>query len=307
MRTGSLLDRFFGAFEGTRSAYPIAIFRIAFFVGLAVHFFPSMLHLHDNYSAGALRNEEWNHWLYTHLEHMPEGFVGLLALVTMAACLLAMVGFATRAAVIASGIGFYTFASFNGLPVQTLAIVNAWAILLAWMICGGGDEALSVDAFLKRRREPRAADEAAPRAPKLLSGLVFYQAMMATFFAGIEKVIAGWPWTNEMGILLNYPRGFVIRDWVASATWLHGTLVTRGFSWLTLFVEIGGTLVLVLGRPRARALALLVYEAFFIGIVSMLEVPPLFYFIFAFGGLFALDDAQVDAVVSRLRRLRPSG
>ena len=36
----------------------------------------------------------------------------------------------------------------------------------------------------------------------------------------------------------------------------------------------------------------------------MLEVPPLFYFIFAFGALLALDDTEVRAILTRLGRLR---
>jgi hypothetical protein len=67
-------------------------------------------------------------------------------------------------------------------------------------------------------------------------------------------------------------------------------------------VELGTPVVLVLGRPRSRIAALVAYEAFFLGIVAMLEVPPLFYFIFAAAGLLALDDAQVEAVFARLRR-----
>lgn len=301
MPTDSLQSRFFAAFDGTRSAVPIAVFRIAFFAGLALHFFPSLLHLDENYAPGALRTEEWSHWLYVSLQRIPRSALRVGSVVTMLACAMGIVGYRPRVAAIVSGCGFYVFASFNGLPVQTLALVDAWAILLVWMICGGGAEGLSVDAWLKRRAGGDAAREA-PRAPKLLSGLVLYQAILGTFFAGVEKLLAGWPGTNEMGILLNYPRGFVVRDWVAASGWLHGFLVTHAFTWLTLFVELGAPLVFVLGRPRMRALALVVYEAFFLGIVAMLQVPPLFYCIFAFGGLLVLDDAQVEAIQARLRR-----
>jgi hypothetical protein len=303
MRTDSLQDRFFAAFEGTRSAIPIAIFRVAFFAGLALHFFPSLIQLDENYTAGALRTQEWSRWLYDALEHIPHSTLRVWAVLTMCACVMGIVGLRPRLAAIVAGLGCYMFASFNGLPVQTLALVDAWAILLAWMICGGGAEALSVDAFLRRRRagsDPSSSES--PRAPKLLSALVLYQAMLGTFFAGVEKVLAGWPGTNEMGIVLNYPRGFVVRDWVAASSWLHGSLVTHAFTWFTLVVELGAPLVFILGRPRARVLALLVYEAFFLGIVVMLQVPPLFYCMFAVGGLLVLDDAQVEAATALLGR-----
>ncbi|HEX3342989.1 MAG TPA: hypothetical protein VHS09_00400 [Polyangiaceae bacterium] len=304
MRADSLPSKFFAAFEGTRSAYPIALFRIAFFGGLALHFFPSLIHLDENYTAGALRTEEWNHWLYTGLQRIPLSTLRVWSVLTMGACVLAILGLWPRATAIVSGVGFYVFASFNGLPTQTLALVDAWAILLVWMICGGGAEALSVEAFLEKRRARADATDDPPRAPRLLSALVLYQVLLGTFFAGIEKLLAGWPGTNEMGILLNYPRGFVVRDWVAAASWLHGSGITHAFTWLTLFVEIGTPLIFLLGRPRSRAIALAVYEAFFIGIVGMLQVPPLFYGIFAVGGLLVLDDEQVEDVVRRLRRLR---
>jgi hypothetical protein len=302
MPADSLPSRFFATFEGTRSAYPVAVFRIAFFGGLALHFFPSLIRLDENYTAGALRTEEWNHWLYVSLQHIPYTTLRVWSLLTMGACSMGIVGFRPRAAAIVSGVGFYVFSSFNGLPVQTLALVDAWAILLVWMICGGGAEAFSVDAFLARRARGATA-EGTPTAPKLLSGLVLYQVLLGTFFSGIEKLLADWPRTNEMGVLLNYPRGFMVRNWVAASPWLHGSAVTHGFTWLTLFVELGVPLTFILGRPRARALALVVYEAFFLGIVTMLQVPPLFYAIFAVGAVLVLNDSQVDAIRDRLRDL----
>ena len=251
MRTGSLQSRFFAAFEGTRNPYPIAIFRIAFFSGLALHFIPSLLHLDENYAPGALRTEEWNHWLYLALQRVPHSTLVVWAVLTIAACVMGIVGYRPRVAAIVSGLGCYAFASFNGLPVQTLALVDAWAILLAWMICGGGTEVLSVDALLKRSPGGAADADGPPRAPKLLSGLVLYQALLATFFAGVEKILAGWPGTNEMGILLGYPRGHLVRDWVAASPWLHGPVVTHGFTWLTLVVELGTPVVILAwGHPH---------------------------------------------------------
>jgi hypothetical protein len=82
-------------------------------------------------------------------------------------------------------------------------------------------------------------------------------------------------------------------------------LVTHAFTWLTLVVELGAPLIFVASRnPRLRLAVLVVYEAFFLGIVVMLEVPPLFYCIFAVGGLLVLDDAQVEAITRRLRGSR---
>jgi hypothetical protein len=290
---------FFGAFEGTRSAYPIAIVRIAFFGGLALHFFPSLLYLDESYTPGALRSEQWNHWLYVEVNYVPHAAIRALSILTMLACIMAIVGFKSRLAMIVSGLGFYTFASINAFPVQTLALVDAWGVLLLFMIFGAG-EALSVDSLLSRSKA--GADP--PRAPRLLSGLVLFQVLLAVFFSGIEKLLAGWPWTNEMATLLAYPRGLILRDWVVSSDGVPSSLLSHAFTWGTLVVELGAPIVLVLGPPRARLVALVVYEAFFIGIISMLAVPPLFVCIYPFGGLLVLDDDQVAWVVARLTRSR---
>ncbi|HEY2747930.1 MAG TPA: hypothetical protein VGL86_25080 [Polyangia bacterium] len=275
----SFAAKFFAQFEGTRGPRMVALFRIAFFGGLALHFFPALIHLDDAYAAAGLRSQEWNHWLYAHFTTMPRGVVRALAIATMLGIAAAVVGFRPRAAAIVAFAGCYTFASFNALPVQTLALVNAWAILLLWSICGGGAAVFSVDAIW--RKGPRVE-------PRLFARLALYQTLLVVFFSGVEKLLAGWPFTNEMGVILSYPRGFMVRDWVAATPSLSHPFVTQALSWLTLVVELG-TPVALLFR-RTRLVALVAYEAFFLGIVATLEVPPLFYFMFAAGGLLALDD-----------------
>jgi len=289
------LDRFFRAFEGTRSAYPLAVFRIVFFVGLALHFFPSLIWFDEGYRPGALRTEEWNEWLYEHFWRFPQRDLHVLAVLTMVACVMGIVGVLPRVAAIVSGVGLYAFASFNALHLQTLALVEVWAILLLWMICGGGAAALSIESLVRRRKT--GADP--PREPTLLAGLVLYQILLAVFFAGVEKVLAGWPWSNEMGIVLSYPRGFLVRDWVAASPFVHGWFVSHLSTWFTMVAELGTPIALLF--KRTRVVALVVYEVFFLGIVCMLEVPPLFYCTFAAGGLLALDDEEVDRACARLR------
>ncbi|MEO8550246.1 MAG: hypothetical protein ABI678_09735, partial [Kofleriaceae bacterium] len=112
--------------------------------------------------------------------------------------------------------------------------------------------------------------------------------------------LAGWPWSNEMGIVLAYPHGFMVRDW-ASGLFVP---VAPAFTWATLAIELA-TPILLLFR-RTRGYALVAYELFFLGIIAMLEVPPLFYFIFASAPLLALDDAQLASARTWVRRwVRP--
>ncbi len=293
----SSLDKWFAPFEGTRSPYPIALFRIAFFGGLALHFIPALLWLDESYRPGALRSREWSDALYDAFPRIPHTVLEAGAIATILGILAGLVGFRPRAAALVAGLGCYAFASVNGMPVQTLALVDAWAVLLLWMIWGGGGAVWSVDATLRRRR-----DAEPPREPRLLPALVLYQVLLAVFFAGVEKVLAGWPFTDEMGIVLSYPKGFIVRDWVAASPTLHGAGVTSAMSWFTILVELG-TPVAILFR-RTRVVALVLYEMLFLGIIAMLEVPPLFYATFAFGALLALDDEQVEWLRSRLGRLR---
>src|ERR1019366_4616823 len=125
-----------------------------------------------------------------------------------------------------------------------------------WAICGGGSAVLSVDARLRKEAVPAVE-------PRLFAGLVLYQILLGVFFSGVEKVLAGWPRTNEMGVLLSYPKGFLVRDWVAASAWLHASLVTRAFSWLTVIVELGTPVGLLFRRTRIVSLVL--YELFFAG------------------------------------------
>jgi hypothetical protein len=92
----------------------------------------------------------------------------------------------------------------------------------------------------------------------------------------------------------------LVRDWVAASAWLHGAGVTKAFTWFTMFVELGTPIALLVRRTRVAAL--IAYEAFFLGIVAMLEVPPLFYGMFAFGALLALDDAEVATAAALFER-----
>jgi hypothetical protein len=291
----SRLDSLLAPFEGTRGPHAIAIVRIALFAGLLLHFAPSLLWLDIGYGRGAIRIDSWNHWLFTQLWKVPPGVVRALSIVTLLACVAGLVGLRPRIAAIVAGVGCYTFASWNAIHLQTLALVPAWAMLLLWAICGGGSAVLSVDARLGARRD---------REPALLGSLILFQILLAVWFSGVEKLIAGWPLSNEMGIVLAYPKGFIVRDWVTALPVLHGPVVSNALSWLTVIVELGAPILLLF--RRTRMVAFVVYEAFFLGIVAMLEVPPLFYFIFASVPLLALDDDQL-ATLRRVASPRRRG
>jgi hypothetical protein len=288
----SNVDNWFRPFEGDRNPYPIAIVRIAFFLGLLLHFAPSLLWLDIGYGRGAIRVDSWNHWLFSHLWKLSPGVLRAMSIVTLLACVAGLVGLRPRIAAIVGGLGCYAFASFNAIHLQTLALIEAWAMLLLWSICGGGSAVLSVDARIGKQPA---------RELRLLGSLILFQVLLAVFFSGVEKLLVGWPMSNEMGIVLAYPKGFIVRDWVVALPFLHGPVVSTFFSWATVVVELG-TPILLLFR-RTRMAAFVAYELFFLGIVAMLEVPPLFYFIFASVPLLSFDDDQL-ATLRRVFSLR---
>src|SRR3569623_1014906 len=247
------IAKLFAPFEGTRAPRPLAIVRIAVFSGLLLHYAPSLIWLDVGYGRGAVRADAWNHWLFSHLSHTPPAVVRILAIATLLALVAAIAGIRPRIAAIVAGLGCYAFTSFNSIHLQTLALLPARAILMLWLICGGGANAYA----------PRASRV---REPSLLGSLILFLILLAVFFSGVEKLLAGWPGTNEMSIVLAYPRGFMVRDWVAALPVLHGPVMSTLLTWGTLAIELG-TPILLLVR-RTRMYALVAYEQFFLGIIA---------------------------------------
>ena len=196
----SRLDKLFAPFEGERDPLPIAIVRIAFFGGLAIHFFPALCHLDDSYAPGALRTDEWSHWLFVHVPTPAAPRARGAGALTMLAVVPAMVGLFTRDRRdrLRRSASTRSRAS-TACRCRPSRLLDAWAILLLWMICGGGDG---------RSRSTRSAARPSPaREPKLLASLILFQILLAVFFSGIEKLLAGWPGTNEMGVVFSLPEG----------------------------------------------------------------------------------------------------
>lgn len=271
---GARSDTLFAPFEGQRDPFALAVVRVAFFAGLLLHFAPSLIWLDIGYGRGAIRADAWNHWLFSHLWRIPPAVLRTMACVTLASLVAGIAGYRTRYAAAVAFAGCFAFASFNCIHLQTLALIPAWALLLLWVVCG-------------------------ERQNKLLGGLILYQVLLAVLFSGLEKVLAGWPGTNDMAVVLGYPRGFIVRDWVYALPFLHGPVVSHLLTYGTLVVELGAPFALL--HPRTRLVAFCAWQAFFLGIIAMLEVPALFYFIFAAVPVLALPDAQLAAARQWLR------
>jgi hypothetical protein len=282
---------FFSSLERPRDPRPMALFRIAFFAGLLVHFAPSLLAVDVEYAVDAARLRLHNGWLYTHLSELPRPLVRGLAVALLVAIGAGIVGWKTRLASAMTMLLSWVFASFNALPVQTIALGCAWSLLPVLAVFPGAASVWSVDA-LRARRAGRA-----PSPPTTVANLSLFLVVLPFFGAGIEKIVAGWMTTNEMAMLFRTPPGYILRD-IAFALPLQAPWFSAGIGGLTIVVELAAP-VLLLFR-RTRLIGLFLWEALFVGIVALIEVPPLFFAIFFFGVLLFLDADDLERL--RLRR-----
>jgi hypothetical protein len=288
------LGRVFALFETPRNPRLFALFRMAFFGGLALHFAPSLLFLEENYGPGVVRAQRWNPWLFEHLHDVPPWLLRLAAVSTLAALVMGFTGLRPRLASCVSLLGLYTFTSFNALAVQTLALGCAWGVLPLFCVCRGASAALSVDAAYRQRKGAPALP-----APSVLANLVLWHVLLTFFAAGVEKLLWGWPLNNEMAMLFSTPRGWILRDWAWSLSLCRREEVTLLLSWVTVATELLVPLLLLI--RRTRLVALVIYESMFLGIIAMIEVPPLFFTTFAAGALLILDERDLRGFLAHLR------
>ena len=279
-----MIARLFVLLERPRDARVAALFRIAFFFGLLLHFAPSLFAVDVEYAADAVRLRLHDAWLYAHLNELPRPFVHVLAATLVAALVAGLLGFATRAASAVAMLLTWVFASFNALPVQTIALECAWSLLPVLAMFPGVSSMWSVDALRARRR-----GETLP-APTTVANLGFFLVVVPFFFAGIEKLVAGWATTNEMAMLFRTPPGYILRD-VAFALPLQHAWLSSSIGWTTVLVELVAPVLLCFRRTRLAGL--FAWQALFIGIFVLIEVPPLFPAIFVFGALLVVDEGDL--------------
>ena len=253
----------------------LSLFRISFYAGLALHFFPSLWLVHDNYGPDIVRQTLWNQTVFAAGTTLSPTLLRAAALVTMGAIAAGLFGLFPRVAAVVTLVGTYCFASLNCLPVQTLALINAWAVLPVLCVCDGAAGAWSLG------RRPSLAPTG------YLGSLVLFQVLLAVGFAGVEKLLWSWPSNNEMAMLFRTPQGYILRDWSWSLSWFDNPIVSGAIGWLTVGVELTTPALLLI--KKTRVVGLIVYQLMFVGIVAVIEVPPLFAALFVAGGLLALD------------------
>jgi hypothetical protein len=280
--------------ERPRDPRPVALLRITLFLGVIVHFAPALVAHDIEFAHTAVRARLHNGWLYDHLEQVPRAVVAALAVALVLSAASAACGFFTRLASTATMLLTWVFASWNALPVQTIALLCAWSLIPVYAVLPGSASIWSIDAWRARRTE-RTLDP-----PGAVASVAWFLVVWPVFFAGIEKIVSGWLARNEMAMLFRTPPGYILRD-VTFSLPLDNEWLSQGIGWGTVCVELTAPTLLLFRRTRAAGL--LLWIGLFVGIVALIEVPPLFFAIFFFGVFLSLETGEIDGAVSLLRRL----
>lgn len=286
----SISERFFNYFEGKCNPYPLATFRIFFYLGILIHFLPTFVHFEENYGVNAVRSIEWEKIIFEMSLQTPQYVLKIFAAITLIFILLGTLGQWPRISALGTALGTYFFASINALNVQTLFLGSMWAILIEMAVSGGGNEVLSLPKFFHRPLPAQGS----------LFGrrLILFQIILIFFFAGIEKLYQGWPVVNHMHNLMRYPSGSVLRDWAVGNSFLSLSIVGYAMNISTIIMQLGSPLFIY--YKKTRLLYFFAFQLFFLGIVSLMSVPVLAYCIYAPGGLLFLDDYIFEKMCSGL-------
>jgi hypothetical protein len=268
---------------------------LLFYAGLGLHFGPSFLAFDDNYGAASDRMQNWSRAAFELLPALSPAALHALAALTGVAWACGLLGLAPRLSAAGTGFGLYAFASFNSRSTQTLALGSTWAVLWIWAVAGGGNHAFA----LRRARHAPAATRAVA-GDALPRYLVAAHMMMALFFAGLEKMAADWPFSNEMAALFKSPAHFMMR---APFSGLADPLAsTAGMIASVATVAIELSIPVLALSPRTRPLAGLATAAFFTTVIATMQVPPLFFCIYFGAAVLLIDDrllGRLDDVAQR--------
>jgi hypothetical protein len=125
--------------------------------------------------------------------------------------------------------------------------------------------------------------------------LVAGQLLLSLLFAGLEKIAAGWPFSNPMAVLLKSPPHFIMRGPLAGLGDPGASIAGMVLGVCTLALELSIP-ILALFR-RTRTLAAVAMAGFFVVVIASMQVPPLFFCIYFGGALLILDDARYLQVI----------
>ena len=253
-------------------------FHRVFFSAVLVHFAPSILHFRENYGADAFRVDAWNTTLFSVMSDAPEWVGAAIAVISVLAALLGILGWQIRINALLCFFGFYCLASANSMNVGAIVLTDVWAILIITGLFYRADK------------------------PSLCRRLILIQIFAAFFAAGLQKLLAGWPIQNDLFVFLNAPPGIITRKWVSSVAILRSEAMGEFLTWSTVLIELFVPILALFERTRRAAG--LVCICFFVGLIAVMDVPWLFFLIYGAGALLLLGVGTERKPLSRGRTPR---
>lgn len=258
---------------GVQHLRELRAFEMIFFAGLAVHFLPYIwnqdrflghLPTHQVLDVGA--------WLPATVPNPVLLTLGYLG------CLVGILGPSVRVGALLALVAFQSLMSRNSNAIHTLAISQAWNILLLFMV-GGGSQWLG-------RKHPTADVTRG----SWTRTLIVYSTILGVFLSALEKLKSGWIEARPMTTLLSFPENHVLRNWAVHSLGHYARGLGFVLTFATLMFELFAPLALTL-TASGRALPVL-WVCFFAAIGLTFEVPTLFLATYAGASLLFCAGSQ---------------
>jgi uncharacterized membrane protein YphA (DoxX/SURF4 family) len=275
-------------FEAESDTRFIAIFRIIFFFSVFLHFIPSIIYFEENYTHRHL--EENFRSVSFYLEsinlYLPEASLRLIAYSSVVFVVLALIGFYTRISSFFCFLTLYSLVSINSDHTETLGLQSMWCILYIFIIFPEPGKSLSVSSYYNRKEtKQHLADNS------YASGLIIFSLLTIICSSGVEKIIAGWPSTNVMHTFFNFPQNTMIRAWVYNFPIFKNENLGYIISCATVIFEVLAPFLMF--WKKIRIFLIIAYEIFFLSIFLTMEIPFLFFGIYAALGILLLPKSYV--------------
>lgn len=279
-----MIARFLEYLSQPVSARPTIFFRYVLLIAVCLHFFPSIAETKLNYAPYAFRAPII--WVDFHRAYSswPEWIIYAIHCFFFTGLLLMLLDVFVRIGSLLVCLSVHFYLGVNALNINTLAVWPLVNMLLIFSIYPTSGRAREM--FHKK---PATLARALPF-------LISVQFLGGFFFAGIEKLTAGWLAEEPMFAFMHMANGIMVKTWVKNyASFLMSAGFCTFFAIATVLLELALPLAALFDTLRKPAIIL--YELFFLGIILILDVPPLFYLLFSAGGIVALTPSgKADAV-----------
>lgn len=257
-----------GGHEGTAELDGLDLYVRLVHIAASVHFAPTIIAFDDNYASAAFRVSAWHNFLAGPYGTGTEWGIAGVCAVAIGSSTAGALGLFPRLTAAVSGLSWWTLASINALHSHTLALSTLWAIY--WLM-----------AIFSYRDSNDAG--------KLKAAIALY-LLGSVFFSGVEKIIAGWPYSDSILRLTHYPYGGMVRSWVLNGVTLSASTASA-LELAILLAELCIPILIVIRRTRFAGL--LAYVAFFTVVTATLAIPPLFVALYMGGVLLPLSCSTV--------------